>query len=109
MATQSPKPTVDTVVDSLTQARILDLFRLFGCEVRDRAGSKDARGRRLWDHAVQTSFFVIIPQVERGAGNSDGHLAAHLGGFMITNWPFGSPLPRLYYDRRALVAREYRG
>jgi len=53
------------------------------------------------DHGVFASFFVDIPQVEVGA--EDGHLARHLGPFFTTNWPFGEPKPRLYYDKRALV------
>jgi len=54
-------------------------------------------------HAVQASFFVNVPQVERPVDDDgDDHLAKHLGGFVGANWPFGPPLPRLYFDRRAL-------
>lgn len=52
-------------------------------------------------HLVQTRFLVDVPQVE-DAGGGDAHLARHLGGFMTSNWPFGAPRPRLYYDTRAL-------
>jgi phosphatidylserine/phosphatidylglycerophosphate/cardiolipin synthase-like enzyme len=59
--------------------------------------------RSMKDHAVQASFFVNIPQIDRGTTEGDGHLALHLGRFLDANWPFGAPLPRLYYDSRALL------
>jgi phosphatidylserine/phosphatidylglycerophosphate/cardiolipin synthase-like enzyme len=52
------------------------------------------------DHGVRTSFIVDIEQVE--AGQEEGHLARQLGGFFATNWPFGDPQPRVYYDKRSL-------
>ncbi len=52
-------------------------------------------------HRVEARFFVDVPQVE-APGHGDAHLARHLGGFMASNWPFGAPRPRLYYDTRAL-------
>ena len=52
-------------------------------------------------HAVDARFFVDVPQVD-AATDGEAHLAMHLGGFMASNWPFGSPRPRLYYDTRAL-------
>jgi phosphatidylserine/phosphatidylglycerophosphate/cardiolipin synthase-like enzyme len=55
------------------------------------------------DHAVEASFFVNIPQVERSDLGVTAHLATHLGGFVQTNWPFGRPVPTLFYDKRALV------
>ncbi len=55
------------------------------------------------DHRVRASFFVNIPQAERSDLADGEHLGRHLGGFVQTNWPFGPPLPVLYYDKRALV------
>ena len=52
-------------------------------------------------HGVEARFFVDVPQIERGA-DPDAHLARHLGDFVKVNWPFGPPLPEVYYDRRAL-------
>jgi Helicase conserved C-terminal domain/SNF2-related domain len=48
--TLAPKPTVESVVETLTQARLLDLFRLFGCEVRDPGTTKDRLVRKLASH-----------------------------------------------------------
>lgn len=44
------KPTVESVVDTLTQPRLLDLFRLFGCEVRDSGNTKERLARKLTNH-----------------------------------------------------------
>ena len=57
--------------------------------------------RTMSVHAVEARFFVDVPQVG-AARDGDAHLAKHLGGFMASNWPFGDPRPRLYYDTRAL-------
>jgi phosphatidylserine/phosphatidylglycerophosphate/cardiolipin synthase-like enzyme len=34
----------------------------------------------------------------------EAHVEKHLGKFLRESWPFGEPRPRLYYDKRALVA-----
>jgi phosphatidylserine/phosphatidylglycerophosphate/cardiolipin synthase-like enzyme len=55
------------------------------------------------DHGVLSSFFVDLPQMEGSGGlSSQAHLEVHLGDFLRDNWPFGSPFPALYYDKRAL-------
>lgn len=66
------------------------------------AGVLAALHGAMRDHGVQASFFVNIPQVDRVAGDGAAHLAQYLGGFVQHNWPFGSPFPRIFYDRRAL-------
>jgi phosphatidylserine/phosphatidylglycerophosphate/cardiolipin synthase-like enzyme len=55
------------------------------------------------DHGVKASFFVNIPQVDRPDIADGEHLVDHLGRFVQYNWPFGAPVPALYYDKRALV------
>ncbi|RYZ64058.1 MAG: phospholipase, partial [Proteobacteria bacterium] len=57
--------------------------------------------RSMVTHGVAASFFVDVPQIERGVG-AEAHLATHLSGFLRSNWPFGAPHPVIYYDRRAL-------
>lgn len=52
------------------------------------------------DHGVRASFFVDIAQPE--PGQDGGHLGRQLAGFFTTNWPFGEPKPRVYYDKRSL-------
>lgn len=54
-------------------------------------------------YGVRASFFVNIPQAHGPSRSEDEHLTEHLGGFLQRNWPFGPPLPTVYYDRRALV------
>ena len=43
-----------------------------------------------------------MPQVPQGTDPA-GHLAQHLDRFFDTNWPFGEPRPRIYYDKRTLT------
>jgi hypothetical protein len=41
------QPSLESVLGTLAQPRLLDLYRLFGCEVRDAASSKDKLVRKL--------------------------------------------------------------
>ena len=52
---------------------------------------------------VEARFFVDVPQITPARDGGDAHLAKYLGGFLASNWPFGHPRPRLFYDARALV------
>ncbi len=51
---------------------------------------------------LQAIFFVDVPQV---AGNvlPQLHVDRYLAMFLETNWPFGHPYPRIFFDVRALV------
>ena len=51
---------------------------------------------------LQVFFFVEVPQV---AGNvlPQLHVDRYLAKFLETNWPFGKPYPRIFFDVRALV------
>lgn len=51
---------------------------------------------------MDVRFFVDIPQRERG-DEETSYAQRHLGDFLRNNWPFGAPVPRIYYDKRALV------
>lgn len=53
-------------------------------------------------YGVRASFFVDLPQVDSPALVPAEHLDRHLGAFLRDNWPFGGPIPTLYYDKRAL-------
>lgn len=57
--------------------------------------------RSMVDHHVSARFFVDVPQIAHHTDKNE-HLETHLGGFVETNWPFGYPKPRIYYDLRAL-------
>lgn len=55
----------------------------------------------MHDHGVIARFFVDVPQLPRGQ-RADTHLAASLSAFVASSWPFGHPMPHIYYDKRAL-------
>lgn len=55
------------------------------------------------DHGVEATFFVDVPQTGKHLTDPNAYVAEHLGGFLRGNWPFGPPLPQIYYDRRALI------
>jgi phosphatidylserine/phosphatidylglycerophosphate/cardiolipin synthase-like enzyme len=55
----------------------------------------------MMKHQVRASFFVDIPQIERHAV-ADEHVTRFFKTFLAESWPFDKPLPRLYYDKRAL-------
>jgi phosphatidylserine/phosphatidylglycerophosphate/cardiolipin synthase-like enzyme len=57
--------------------------------------------RVMLEHSVHATFFVNIEQAQRVPVSPEAHAAAELGEFVRTNWPFGAPYPRLYYDIRA--------
>jgi phosphatidylserine/phosphatidylglycerophosphate/cardiolipin synthase-like enzyme len=54
-------------------------------------------------HDVAATFFVHIPQTEEPLSDPAAYVAHHLGAFAETNWPFGAPYPKIYYDKRALA------
>lgn len=56
----------------------------------------------MMKHGVNASFFVDVPQIERDEAEG-AHLERCFKGFLLSNWPFGEPRPRLYYDKRALA------
>jgi phosphatidylserine/phosphatidylglycerophosphate/cardiolipin synthase-like enzyme len=59
--------------------------------------------RRMRDHGVRATFFVDIKQPNVRTDPPERHAESALAGFVAANWPFGSPYPAIYYDRRALV------
>lgn len=46
-------------------------------------------------------FEALNDARQRVPASPEAHAAAELGQFVRTNWPFGPPYPRLYYDIRA--------
>jgi phosphatidylserine/phosphatidylglycerophosphate/cardiolipin synthase-like enzyme len=53
-------------------------------------------------HCVEVHFFVDVPQPERPQPDEEAYGQAQLKAFLQSNWPFKSPPPKLYCDRRAL-------
>ena len=60
------QPSLETVLDTLAQPRLLDLYRLFGCEVRDAASSKDRLVRKL-----ATTLQGGLPRLLREVGRDE--------------------------------------
>lgn len=50
---------------------------------------------------VDVDMFLDIERAQ-SAEAVDDHVMRHLDGFLQRNWPFGSPVPRLYYDPRTV-------
>lgn len=51
------------------------------------------------DHGVETSIYLDIGRADHGA-DVDAHVREVATRFLTSNWPFGAPLPSLYYDPR---------
>lgn len=54
-------------------------------------------------HGVRATFFVDIEQPSVATNPPELHAERALANFVSRNWPFGSPFPELYYDKRAIV------
>ncbi|HEY0467264.1 MAG TPA: DISARM system phospholipase D-like protein DrmC, partial [Polyangiaceae bacterium] len=53
-------------------------------------------------HGVEAHFFVNVPQPAYTPADEDAYGQEQLAAFLKGNWPFASPPPALYCDRRAL-------
>lgn len=54
------------------------------------------------DHGVEAHFFVDVSPPESAQADPDAYGRAALETFLRSSWPFGSPTPLLYCDRRSL-------
>jgi phosphatidylserine/phosphatidylglycerophosphate/cardiolipin synthase-like enzyme len=50
---------------------------------------------------LDVRFFIHVQQVERGDVDGESHCEAQVARFRQDTWPYGDPVPRIYYDRRA--------
>ncbi len=53
-------------------------------------------------HNVEAHFFVDVKQPDTQPADADAYGQAQLAAFLASNWPFPTPPPALYCDRRAL-------
>lgn len=60
------KPTVESVLAGVTAERLLDLCRLFGCEIRESSGGKDRVVRKLTQHLGEQ-----LPAILRELGRDE--------------------------------------
>ena len=58
--------------------------------------------RAMKDRAVDASVFLDLPRAPRTEADVGAHARREIDDFLIKNWPFGSPIPRLYYDPRTI-------
>lgn len=56
------------------------------------------------DHGVATAIYLDIERAPPGA-DIDEHVREVTIRFLTSNWPFGAPLPELYYDPRTAAHR----
>lgn len=54
------------------------------------------------DHAVETEIYLQIDRAPPGA-DVDAHVRDVARRFLTSNWPFGVPMPTLYYDPRTAL------
>jgi len=55
------------------------------------------------DHGVETSIYLDIPRAPAGAGALSDYARAAAERFLMANWPFGAPVPVIYYDPRTIA------
>ena len=58
--------------------------------------------RAMKERAVEASIFLDLPRAPRTETDVAAHARREIDGFLIKNWPFGAPIPRLYYDPRTI-------
>lgn len=63
--------------------------------------------RPLYDgmklYGVRVSFYLDIEGTADTASQADAYARARIDEFFIENWPFGHPLPDVFYDPRTAV------
>jgi hypothetical protein len=58
--------------------------------------------RAMRDRAVEASIFLDLHRAPRTELDVNAHVRREIDAFLIANWPFGAPIPRLYYDPRTV-------
>ena len=56
--------------------------------------------------SLDVRFFVDVPRKD-GVDVTPEYVRQFLDNFMATHWPYGSPKPRVYYDKRVLDRSVY--
>jgi hypothetical protein len=54
------------------------------------------------DRAVEASIFLDLHRAPHTEPDVNTHVHREIDTFLIANWPFGAPIPRLYYDPRTV-------
>lgn len=60
---------------------------------------------RMKDHGVRALFFLHLEKRARVEAEADSVATHCVRTFLADNWPFGDPLPTIYYDPRTVVPR----
>ncbi len=58
--------------------------------------------RAMKERAVESSIFLDLSRAPRTETDVAAHARREIDDFLIKNWPFGAPIPRLYYDPRTI-------
>ncbi len=58
----------------------------------------------MHDHGVTTAIYLDIERAPPGV-DLDDHVHEVASRFLTSNWPFGAPVPELYYDPRTAAHR----
>jgi phosphatidylserine/phosphatidylglycerophosphate/cardiolipin synthase-like enzyme len=54
------------------------------------------------DHGVETDIYLDLPPPKTGV-TSENHVRRFVNEFLASNWPFGAPVPRIFYDPRTIT------
>jgi phosphatidylserine/phosphatidylglycerophosphate/cardiolipin synthase-like enzyme len=58
--------------------------------------------RAMRVRAVEASIFLDLHRAPRTEPDVSAHVRREIDTFLIANWPFGAPIPRLYYAPRTV-------
>lgn len=74
-----------------------------GFSFHGASGILEPLHRAMERGAFRADLFVHVPRMEH-TGSVEKHVAAFFKEFLVHNWPFGEPFPRLHYDPRTAMA-----
>ena len=58
--------------------------------------------RAMRDRGVEASIFLDLHRAPGTEPDVNAHVRREIDAFLVANWPFGAPIPRLYYDPRTV-------
>lgn len=100
------RPTTAAVLEVLQAARKSVLIA--GYEFDHGAVLFEALSAAMREHGVKVSVYLDIRRASTKNTNMDAYLAIQAHNFVYENWPFGEPLPDLYYFPAGAEAGSYK-
>jgi phosphatidylserine/phosphatidylglycerophosphate/cardiolipin synthase-like enzyme len=89
------RPTTAVLLELLGQAQ--EQVIIAGYEIDHGAVLFEPLHKAMAERGVRASIFIDIRPAPSPKSNMDAYLAVEAQKFLATNWPFGAPLPELYY------------